>query len=119
MFQDGTTEKKRSTGGGIAQLTEKQFARSRSSDNDRIGQRLLDLSGEEQRDCAIVVLVIRVMMDEFVYAWTDREYRGPLKHRGQEQSDKGCSGRNARDLAMARLLSFLISVHGSAASAAS
>jgi hypothetical protein len=45
---------------------------------------LFYLPSEKQRHCAVMMLVVSVMMDEFVQARTGRENCGPLEHRSQE-----------------------------------
>jgi hypothetical protein len=71
---------------------------------------LLDLSGEKQGDCAVVVLIIGIMMDEFVQAWADDQDRSPLEHGSQKQRDH-LRTDGGGILSNARLFGFSFSVH--------
>jgi hypothetical protein len=88
MLQQATPQKKRSVRSRIATLVEKHIDQSRLGENDGINDRLLDLAGEEQCYRTVMVLIIGVMMDEFMQAWTDDQDRSPLEHRSQKQRDK-------------------------------
>src|SRR5712691_1363689 len=111
VFQNATTQKKRSARLRVVTLVERHRDCGRFGDDDRVYYRLLDLSGEKQRYRAVVVLIIGVVMDEFMHAWTDREHCSPLKHRSQEQSNN-CGARGGiGDLSGYRLSGFPFSNH--------
>jgi len=77
---------------------------------------LLDLTDQKQCYRAVVVLIIGVMMDEFMQAWTDYQDRSPLEHRNQKQSDNLRRGVRGGILSAARLFCFSLSVHETAPS---
>jgi hypothetical protein len=52
-------------------LIERGPNEDRFGENDCIKRRLLDLAAEKQCDRAVVVLIISVVMNEVVQAWTD------------------------------------------------
>jgi hypothetical protein len=58
-----------------------------------------------------MMLVIGVVMDELVHAWTDRENRCPLEHCSDEQSANCFPQGDSWNLPVAGLLNFPGSVH--------
>ena len=102
--------KKRSARLRVRALLERNLNRHRLCDYDWVYGRLLDLAGQKQCYRAVVVLIIGVMMDEFMQAWTDYQDRSPLEHRNQKQSDNLRRGVRGEFLG-SRLLGFSLSVH--------
>jgi hypothetical protein len=111
MFQQATAQKKRSAGSWIVTSVEWHREQGRFGDNDGFKGRLLDLAGEKQSDCAVVVLIIGIMMDEFVQAWTDDQARSPLEHSCQKQRGNLRADGDGGILSSARLFGFWFSVH--------
>jgi hypothetical protein len=111
MFQHATTQKKRSARSRVVTLVERHRDHGRIGDDDWVDGRLLDLAGQKQCYRAAVVLIIGIMMDEFMQAWTDYQDRSPLEHRNQKQRDNLRSGACGGILSDARLLGFSFSVH--------
>jgi hypothetical protein len=72
---------------------------------------LLDLAGQKECYRAVMVLIICIMMDEFMQAWTDYQDRSPLEHRDQNQGDNLRTGASGGILSDANLLGFSFSVH--------
>jgi hypothetical protein len=116
VFQQATTQKKRSVRSWIITLVKWHREQSRFAENDEFKGRLLDLAGEKQGDRAVVVLIIGIMMDEFVQAWTDCQNGSPLEHRNQKQRDDLRSCACAEIIPSARLFCFSLSVHETAPS---
>jgi hypothetical protein len=85
MFQQATTQKKRSTGSALASQIERNRDQGRFCDDDWVDGRLLELAGQQHCYGAVVVLVVCIMMDELMQTRTDGQDRGPLKHGGQKQ----------------------------------
>ena len=84
VFQNATAQEERAGDQRVADQLERQFYRNRLTENDWINESLLDLPGQKQGDCAIVMLIVGIMMDQFMDAGANREDRGPLEHRRQE-----------------------------------
>jgi hypothetical protein len=80
-------------------------------ENDGFKGRLLDLAGEKQGYRAVVVLIIGVVMDEFVQAWTDDQDRSPLEQRSQKQGDNLPTDGGGGILMSARRFGIWFSVH--------
>ena len=95
----------------VRALLERYLDRHRPRDYDWVYGRLLDLTDQKQCYRAVVVLIIGVMMDEFMQAWTDYQDRSPLEHRNQKQSDNLRRGVRGGILSATRLLGFSLSVH--------
>ena len=55
----------------------------------------------------INLLIICIMMDEFMQAWTDYQDRSPLEHRDQNQGDNLRTGASGGILSDANLLLFV------------
>ena len=55
----------------------------------------------------INLLIICIMMDEFMQAWTDYQDRSPLEHRDQNQGDNLRTGAPGGILSDANLLLFV------------
>jgi hypothetical protein len=111
MLQQATTQKKRPVRSRIATLVERHIDQSRLGENDGINARLLDLAGEEQCYRTVMVLIIGIMMDDFMQAWTDDQGRSPLEHRSQKQRDNLRPDGGGGILSSAKLFGFLFSVH--------
>ena len=92
MFQNATTQKKRSEGLGFVPPVERRLDDNRARNDDWVDGRLLDLARQKQCYGAVVVLIICIMMDELVQAWTGSQDRSPLEHRRQKQRDGLVSG---------------------------
>jgi len=91
----------------LVALVETHRDQGRFGDDDWVDGWLLDLTGQKQCYRAVVVLIIGIMMDEFMQAWTDYQDRSPLEHRRQNQRDGECAGIPSG----AGLLGFSLSVH--------
>jgi hypothetical protein len=87
VFQDTATQEERSVNHCAVGPVQQEFHWSRLPECDRFTERLLDLPRQKQGYCAIVVFVVRVMMDELMQRRTDSEQCRPLEHRSQEQGD--------------------------------
>ena len=111
VFQNATIQEKRSVRLRLAALFEAHLYQGRFGDDDWIYARLLDLTGQKQCYRAVVVLIIGIMMDEFMQAWTDYQDRGPLEHRNQKQGNDLRNGACGEILSDARLLVFWFSIH--------
>ena len=85
VFQNATIQEKRSVRLRFAALFEAHLYQGRFGDDDWIYARLLDLTGQKQCYRAVVVLIIGIMMDEFMQAWTDYKNGSPLDCRNQKQ----------------------------------
>ena len=83
----------------------------RSRDYDWVYGRLLDLAGQKQCYRAVVVLIICIMMDELMQAWTDYQDRSPLERRNQKQSDNLRRGARGGILSDATPSGFSFSIH--------
>src|ERR1700680_3012128 len=92
VFQHATTQKKRSEGSGVGTLIERRREHDRVCNDDWVDGWLLDLAGQEQCYDAVVMLIVCIMMDKLMQAWTDCQDRSPLKHRHQKQRDNLLSG---------------------------
>ena len=111
VFQNATIQEKRSVRLRLAALFEAHLYQGRFGDDDWIYARLLDLTGQKQCYRAVVVLIIGIMMDEFMQAWTDYQDRSPLEHRNQKQGNDLRNGACGEILSDARLLVFWFSIH--------
>ena len=111
VFQNATIQEKRSVRLRFTALFEAHLYKGRSGDDDWIYARLLDLTGQKQRYRAVVVLIIGIMMDEFMQAWTNYQDRGPLEHRNQSQGNDLPNNACGEILSDARLLVFWSSIH--------
>ncbi len=111
MLQQATTQKKRSARSWIVTLVERHREQGWLGENDRVKGRLLDLAGEKQGYRAVVVLIIGIMMNEFMQAWTDDQNRSPLEHRSQKQRDNLPTDGGGGILSSARLFGFWFAVH--------
>jgi hypothetical protein len=111
VFQDATGQKERSPDRRVAHQADGQFHRNRFPQDDWIQASLLDLPREKQSHCAIMMLIVRVMMDELVNAWANSEHSGPLEHRPKEQSNNHCSRGRIGNLPGHRLLHFPFPLH--------
>lgn len=111
VFQNATIQEKRSVRLRLAALFEAHLYEGRLGDDDWIYARLLDLTGQKQCYRAVVVLIIGIMMDEFMQAWTDYQDRSPLEHRNQKQGNDLRNGACGEILSDARLLVFWFSIH--------
>jgi hypothetical protein len=58
-----------------------------------------------------VMFIVGVMMDEFVQARTDRQYRGPLEHGCQKYGSNGCLRGDSGRLPSKGLLGSPVLVH--------
>jgi hypothetical protein len=92
VFQHATTQKKRSEGSGVGTLIERRREHDRVCNDDWVDGWLLDLAGQEQCYDAVVMIIVCIMMDKLMQAWTDCQDRSPLKHRHQKQRDNLLSG---------------------------
>jgi hypothetical protein len=92
VFERATTQKKRSQGLGLVTLIQRDREHGRFRQDDWVNGWLLDLAGQQHCYGTIVVLIVSIMVDELVQAWTGCQDCSPLKHRNQKQRDNPGSG---------------------------
>jgi hypothetical protein len=111
MFEQATTQKKRSAQSRFVTLVERHRDHGPFGDHDWVDGRLLDLTGQKESYRTVMVLIIGIMMDEFMQVWTDYQNRSPLEHHNQKQRDNLRSGASRKILSDANLSGCSFSVH--------
>jgi hypothetical protein len=111
MFQDATTQKKRSAQSRFVTLVERHRNHEPFGDHDWVDGRVLDLTGQKESYRTVVVLIVGIMMDEFMQVWTNYQNRSPLDHGNQKQRGNLRSGESRKILSNADLFGSSFSVH--------
>ena len=80
MFQNATAQKKRCGRLGIEGRKKAPQSRRRNIGYNRYHRRVFNAAGKNGRNSAIMMLVVRVMMNEFMELRADCEDNCPVQH---------------------------------------